>query len=82
MSIAQKGIRNKPEAIEKYKLTLKKMLADGYRANNKMVLNLETGIFYISALDAYTSLNLSMSESYFRMMLRGEHKNKTSCTYI
>jgi hypothetical protein len=47
--------------------------------NSKLVLNLETGIFYESSLEASKVTNFK--PNYFRRMLSGDRKNKTSFIY-
>lgn len=47
---------------------------------SKLVLNLETGIFYDSAKEACAVTIYKYD--YFKMMLRGDRKNKTNFNYI
>jgi hypothetical protein len=42
------------------------------------VINLETGIYYSNLQQAYIASGLSISRSFFSMMLLGTRKNKTS----
>jgi len=48
--------------------------------HSKLVINLETGIYYDCAKDACKSTNIGYS--YFRAMLNGRSKNKTPFIYI
>jgi len=48
---------------------------------SRLVLNLETGIFYVSATEAILNNNLKLSINHFTRMLRGYRKNKTCYVY-
>jgi len=50
-------------------------------AMSKVVLNKDTGIFYISATEAYEYYNKKYSFRYFAQMLQGTCPNKTSYIY-
>ena len=48
----------------------------------KLVLNLETGIFYMSSAEAHRQLSFPFSEGHLNRMLAGNRANKTSCIYV
>lgn len=48
----------------------------------RVIFNKVVGIFYSSIKDAYDSLNLNVSQSHFRAMLRGKYPNKTPYIYV
>ena len=50
--------------------------------NSKITLNIETGIFYISAKKAFESQQQIKNYKTFMAMLSGNKKNKTSFIYI
>jgi hypothetical protein len=50
-----------------------------YEANNKIVINLDNGVFYDCVIDASKAIN--MNYSTLRSMLQGHRKNKTSLKY-
>lgn len=49
---------------------------------SKLVLDVETGIFYVSATEAYNCLSPKVSIGYFMAMLKGTYPNKTTCNYV
>jgi len=50
--------------------------------NSKLVLNKETGVFYVSAQEAYDYLNYKFSKEHFTAMLRGVCPNRTPYIYV
>ena len=58
----------------------KKQLKSVVEKHSKMVVNLETGIFYDSAKEASEATYISYT--YFRGMLNGARPNKTNFTYV
>lgn len=70
------------ESVEKANKTKKKLKIQ-VRGNNikaKLVLCLETGVFYDCAVDAAEAYNINCK--YLQAMLRGAKKNKTSLIYL
>lgn len=51
-------------------------------AKGNLVLNLETGIFYISAKQAFNTTNLNITINSFTRKLKGERLNNTSFIYV
>jgi len=91
MSLSRKGKRlgsenyffNKKHSNES-KLKMSKTLKEKYKNNtsrfSKIILDLNTGVFYYSVIEL--SNHTSYSKSYLSEMLRGKKKNKTQYTYI
>lgn len=52
-----------------------------YNRDGVDILNLETGVFYKSAREAYNSININISERSFSGLLR-EEGNKNSTNFI
>lgn len=70
MSKSQTGRRHSEETIEKMRLSNKR---------SRLVLNVETGIYYYNIVEAAISLNIS--KTYLTNMLSGYRKNITSFIY-
>jgi len=73
------------KASEETRLKMSIALKGKRRGENtlrsKLVLNIETGIFYASAQEAYDYLNYKFSKEYFTAMLRGVSPNRTPFIY-
>jgi hypothetical protein len=52
------------------------------KGNNRIVLNLETGIYYSKAKDAFNNHKLNFKYASFINMLSGHRINRTSFTYV
>lgn len=74
LSLKKKGVK----VSEKEKIRLK-LLDKGVR-RSKLVLNIETGIFYESAKEAAFYINLKYRTLH--AMLTGQNPNKTSLLYV
>ena len=76
------GVKRSPETIEKMRigLTGKKHSPESCAKKCKLVLNMETGVFYESASEAAKSINLSISKLSNR--LKGWANNNTSMAYV
>jgi hypothetical protein len=61
--------------IHAYKIGLRRMGIDNKSALT--CINIETGIFYDNAREAYKYSNIKFTETYFRRMLKGLNPNKT-----
>lgn len=51
-------------------------------AEGRLVLNIETGIFYISAQEAYNTIKLDITKGSFTRKLKGDRVNDTSFIYV
>lgn len=51
-------------------------------SNQKIVLNIENGIFYENSILAYKSTNENICLVYFRQILSGKYKNNTNLKYV
>ena len=60
---------------------MSKIKSGGNNPNAKLVLNLETGIFYDSTMDAAISINMK-NPKYLAIMLSGRKRNKTQFIYV
>ena len=49
---------------------------------SQLILDKETGIFYVSIREAYYTIGFKCTEKHFQAMLRGDYPNKTSCVKV
>lgn len=76
MSLAKMGHK----LSEAHSKKLKESKTGGNHHSAKLVMNLETGIFYETIKEAAESINIKPTT--LRAMLRGENKNKTNFIYV
>lgn len=76
------GCKHTEETKKAYSLQRKGLRTGSNNYASKLILNKETGIFYVSATEAFMELSLKISLHHFTRMLSGTRKNKTSCIYI
>lgn len=74
------GKKHTQETREKMSKKAKERFKNGNKWSGKIVLNIETGIYYDSARDA--SECLGVPHSTLKSRLNGTHKNKTSYIYV
>jgi group I intron endonuclease len=65
---------------DEFKMYRSKIRSNGGNPNSKLVLNLETGVYYDCAKDAVLTTNYVYKN--FISWLSGKYKNKTSFTYV
>ena len=81
------GNKNNPDAKNLEWCSQKENIAHSFEVlNNKpnrvsLTLDLETGIYYDSAADAYKAKSFKITKNYLNEMLRGVKKNFTSLIY-
>jgi group I intron endonuclease len=80
ISKANKGKKKSAEHILNMSKSQIGKKSSGEHHNAKLVLNLETGIYYDCAKDASFALN--MVQSTIRGFLNGSYKNKTNLIYV
>ena len=72
----------KENVVHSYKTGLKFGLKGADHPNSKLVLNLETGIYYESVAEACTALGRRISVSNLYNQLSGYSRNKTNYIYV
>jgi group I intron endonuclease len=86
MSAAKKGKPPHPNSLSQLKILKKgdkrppEHFAAMHQARKKLVINMDTGIFYDSAAEALLSIT-HIKDSCFREMMRGVNPNRTSFIY-
>lgn len=72
-----KGGKHSDESLQK----MRKPKSNAEVYCKRIILNIETGIFYIGVEDAFMSQNIAKSKSHFRAMLINTYPNKTNLIY-
>jgi len=86
MSAAKIGRKHTEESLNKMRgrkipIEIRLKNSGEFCYKSKLVIDKETGIFYVSAREAYNTLSLKISERRFRSMVSGKIKNTTSCVH-
>lgn len=79
VSLATKIKMSKSQTGRKHNIETKLKMSLN-NPKNKLIVNLETGIYYLNASEA--SLTTNFSKTYLKNMLNGNKKNKTSFIYV
>jgi len=61
---------------------IENILDKSKKGNQKSVINLQNGVVFNTAKEAYETFNIGCSISYFRSMLNGSKNNKTDFRYV
>ncbi len=82
MSISHKGKKRSSESIEKFKNSIKGKMTGEFNPASKLILNINTGVYYTSIKEAaaYSYPYISLSMIY--KMIGGGCINKTNLIYV